>query len=116
MRHLLPLTLVLWLGSGCFVLEELDKADALIDQHSPRNRQRQEEAAKKKARKAEKEKGSLLADVQGRFASLVDWVKDTAKGSPPERDADDTVVRCQISGRLHFTRKSDCQIRGGTVI
>jgi hypothetical protein len=116
MRRLLPLTLLLWLCSGCFVLDEIDKGQAIMDQHASKER-REAEAAERKAEKEEAAKGgSLLADLQDQVASVGGWLAEATQVAPPERDPDDTVVQCQISGRTHFLRKSDCQIRGGRAL
>ena len=113
MRHLLPLTLVLWLCSGCFVLDEIDKGQAIMDQHGSQER-REAEAAKRKAEEEEAAKGgSLLATLQDQVASIGGWLDEVTEEAPPERNPEDTVVQCQIASRTHFVRKSDCLIRGG---
>lgn len=116
MRHVLPLFLVLWLCSGCFVLDEIDKGAAIMDQHA--SQERREAEAKKKAeeKKEAEEGGSLLGDLQGQVANLGGWLGEATEEGPPERDPSDTVVRCQIAGRTQFLRKSDCRVRGGKAL
>lgn len=111
MRRILLVALLAGLCQGCFVLEEIDKGQKLIDQHSPAAREkaaRQAEARKAAQADAEQEEGTL--------EELKKWWAKKREPAPPKRDPDDVVVRCQIRGSLHFTRKSDCMLRGGRII
>lgn len=108
-----PLLLVLWFGTGCFVLEEIDKGHAIMDQHASPER-REAEAKKKAAKEKEQEsEGSLLADLQGQVSNLGGWIEEVSEEAPPERDPSDSVVRCRVSGRTQYLRKTDCRVRGG---
>jgi hypothetical protein len=115
MRALLPLGLLLCLCTGCFVLDEIDKGHAIMDQHaSPERREKEaaEAAAREEQAKSDDDAG-LVAGLQEQVANLGGWIDDVSKEDPAERDASDGVVRCQISGRTQFLRKSDCRVRGG---
>lgn len=114
MRRLVPLTLVLWLCSGCFVLDEIDSGAEIMDQHASNERRAAD--AEKKAKTAEEEEGSLLADLQGQVASLGGWLEEATEKAPPERDPSDTPVLCEVAGRTHYLRKSDCSVRGGRAL
>ena len=114
MRRALSLTLVLWLCSGCFVLDEIDKGAAIMDQHA--SQERREAEAKAKAAEEEADGESLLADLKGQVASLGGWLQEATEKAPAERDPSDTVSRCQVGGRTHYLRKSDCRIRGGRIL
>ena len=111
MRWILVVALLASLCQGCFVLEELDKGQQIMDQHSPRAREKaaqQEEASAAPRAGAKQEEGTL--------DGLKKWWKKKREPAPPKRDPDDGAVRCQIAGTTHFTRKSDCMLRGGRVL
>jgi len=109
-RLLLSLLLACLL-QGCFVFEELDKGEALMDAHRPKK----PEAAKSSApvARAGKEEPGPLA---GLSQSLQDWWKAKSEPAAPQRDPADVPVRCEIDGRMSFTRRSDCQLRGGSIL
>lgn len=114
MRRILVVALLASLCQGCFVFDELDKGQQLIEQHSPRAREKaaqQEDAGASplSARAGEKQDAGILARLGA-------WWKEKRKPAPPKRDPDDVVVRCQIGRTMHFTRRSDCMLRGGRVI
>ena len=111
MRQLLSLSLVLWLCPGCFVLEEIDKGAAIMDQHASQGRREAEAAQKKQA--ADADEHSLFADLQNGATDLKAWWDEAWAEAPPERDPDDNIVSCEIENRTRFLRKSDCRIRGG---
>ena len=113
MRWIPIVTLLASLCQGCFVLEEIDKGQQIMEQHSPRARekraQEEEEATASRSRPgAQEEEGTLEA--------LQKWWKKKREPAPPQRDPDDVVVNCLIGGRTQFTRKSDCTLRGGRAI
>jgi ABC-type nitrate/sulfonate/bicarbonate transport system substrate-binding protein len=114
MRRILIVALLASLCQGCFVLEEIDKGQQLMDQHSPRARE-------KAAQQEEAVAGPLSArpgakQEEGILERLAKWWKKKREPAPSKRDPDDLVVRCQIGRTMHFTRKSDCMLRGGRVI
>jgi hypothetical protein len=111
MRRTLIVALLAGLCHGCFVLEEIDKGQQLMEQHSPRARElkaQQEQAEAPPRTSAKQEAGTL--------EKLKQWWKKKREPAPPERDPSDVVVRCQIGGTTLFTRKSDCMLRGGEAI
>lgn len=111
MRRILVVALLASLCQGCFVLEEIDKGQQIMEQHSPRARElkaQQEEAEAGPPASAKREAGTL--------EKLKKWWKKKREPAPPKRDPDDVIVRCQIGGTMHFTRKSDCILRGGRAI
>lgn len=114
MRRVGILIAVLLLAPGCFVFDELDKGQKLMEQHSPKTdaqRKAASQAAEAPA-KPEKPQPGLLDQVR-------DWIAQrTAEAEPkrPQADPDDVPVSCRIGGHVQFVRKSDCQLRGGRVI
>ena len=100
--------------SGCFVLDEIDSGQQVMKKHSPRVRA--EEAKKKQAPAApaaEEEGTGLLASVKGWWSEMRSPAK--AEGRPAW-DPADVVVRCQLGNGTQFTRKSDCDVRGGRIL
>ena len=94
------------------MLDEIDKGQELMDQHSPRAR---EQAAKREEASATPRSASAKQE-EGTLDGLKKWWKKKREPAPPKRDPDDGAVRCQIGRTTHFTRKSDCMLRGGRVI
>ena len=106
----------LWL-SGCFVLEEMRKGDALIEQHSVGWREK-----KKAMGEAEEETAKAEAETQrhqvrnsgpGVKDKLSDWWHETVDEEPVTVDPNDKLVSCKLQGKVQFVRKSDCEIRRG---
>jgi len=114
MRWILVVALLASLCQGCFVFDELDKGQQIMDQHSPRAR---EKAAKREeAAAAPRSARAGAKQEEGTLEGLKKWWKKKREPAPPKRDPDDGVVRCQIGKTTHFTRKSDCMLRGGRVL
>ena len=106
----------LWL-SGCFILEEFRKGDALIEQHSIGWREK-----KKSMREAEEATAKAELEVQRHQArnsgpsakeKLSNWWHETVDEKPVPADPNDKLVSCTLQGKLQFIRKSDCQLRQG---
>ena len=93
------------------MLDEIDKGQQLMDQHSPRARE--QAAEREKADAAPRSAGAK--QEEGTLDALKKWWKKKSEPAPPKRDPDDGAVRCQIGKTTHFTRKSDCILRGGRV-
>jgi hypothetical protein len=85
-------------ASGCFVADELDASDAVLDSISKRP------TAAKKAEDAKK--GS------GEEDSTTNWWKNARSINPGEGSSD--LVRCQLGASSQFMRSDDCRARGGT--
>ncbi len=117
MFHLVAILLSsLWLP-GCFVLEEIRKGDALIEQHSVGWREK-----KKGMREAEEESAKAEAEIQRHPArnsgpgvkdKLSNWWHETVDEEPVTVDRNDKLVSCKLQGKVQFVRKSDCQLRRG---
>ena len=111
MRRILAVIVVAWACQGCFVFDEIDKGMEIMEQHSPKRGAASTPSEPKPGSRASKEKQDL-----GLLARLQKGWEDWNKPKPVQRDPSDVVVRCEIAGAMHFTRKSDCRIRGGTAI
>lgn len=101
--------------TGCFVFDELQAGREIMDAHTPNRAD-----AKDKDAPATASGGAKATDEPGQFAALLDsakaWWDDASEPAPVERDPDDSVVNCKVGDRTQFTRKSDCQVRGGQVL
>lgn len=93
--------------TGCFVLDELDQGQAILDQHSPRGKEKAEPAPEPVAPRP-------VDDGPGVGERLSEWWRSALEEGPTPSDPNDGIVRCTIRGKLNFTRESDCQARGGT--
>jgi hypothetical protein len=116
MRGLFALSLVCFclLGTGCFVFEEIDKGQEEMRKHSPAAKIDPAEQAK-----AERGDGGGLsfAELRKRGAgALGDLSGRVEEALQPAPDPNNVVISCQIDGRTEFTRKFDCQSRGGRVL
>jgi hypothetical protein len=109
MRSVLIALTAVSLLSGCFVWEELEKGEAILDAHSPnRNKRKQEEEAAAKA--AEAENAPTAAQRAAQW-----WDSARAIGPRPDDKPDaDPMVSCRIDGATRFTKRSDCMARGGS--
>jgi hypothetical protein len=108
-KLLLPILAAL-LCSGCFIVDEIEEGRALMEAHSPDGDAEAE---------AEVELGSpkgVPKSARDRLAEY--YAKQRAKASGPAKSLDpaDDVGRCRIGGTTQFTRRSDCELRGGTFL
>lgn len=102
-------------GTGCFVLDEIDKGQEILEHHSraPKKGTAEPGAAKKDGAGG----GLTFAGLKERgadvFSDLSGRVEEALKKAP---DPANVVVSCRIEGRVEYSRKFDCQSRGGRVI
>jgi hypothetical protein len=108
MKPALVLLLAL-LCSGCFIIDEIEAGQEIMDAHSP---DRQPGAKSGTAAEPSGERKT----ARQRLAEY--YAKQRAKASGPSRSSDpgDAVGRCRIRGSTEFLRRSDCQLRGGTFL
>lgn len=111
MRHLFVLAIasLVLLSSGCFVFEEIDNGLETMRKHSP-------EPKASPAKVVADDSGLSFAALRERgknaLGELSGRVEEAMQKEP---DPDNAVVKCEIEGRVDFTRKFDCQSRGGRV-
>jgi hypothetical protein len=114
-RRILALLLVALLGlSGCFVFDELEKGDELMDKYAPRKEEEPAPANPYPTYGQPKEEkpegfGGVVADLRA-------WWKKKSEKPPPQRSADDVPVQCEIDGHIYFMHKSVCHTRGGRAV
>jgi hypothetical protein len=99
------------MGTGCFVFDEIDQGVALMEQHSSAPK-----TPKAAAGKAEDDGAFTMAALKkkgaGALKDLSGRVEEAMKKAP---DPENTMIKCRLEGRVQFTRKFDCQSRGGKV-
>jgi len=110
MRSVLVALTAVFLLTGCFVWEELEKGEAILDAHSPnRNKRMKEKEAAAKA--AETENAPTAAERAAEW-----WDSARSIGPRPDDKPDaDPMVSCRLGGATRFTKRSDCLARGGSV-
>ena len=105
-------SIALLLG-GCFVLDEIDAGQELMKQHQPKD------AAEAEQQEKPSEDGSpgFLDRAKRFWAGLgSDAQGGTQADDSPPPHPDNVLVRCDVQGRLEFTRKFTCQRKGGKVL
>jgi hypothetical protein len=112
------LVLALFLAPGCFVGEELDQGDKLLDQHGGKRVQKlkQKKGAPKAAETAEAPAPGPKSEGPGILAELTQWASKKLEGPPPPPDPGDAPVRCFIGDRQLFTSRYDCEAQRGRAV
>jgi hypothetical protein len=110
MRHLrlrlLALALTAQLASGCFVFDEIDKGEKLMEENSGALQQKAKEEA---AAKAGPKKGQPAEGEKKK--SWWETARTISAADKPETD--DPHIRCRIEGKERFMVQSDCVSQGG---
>ncbi len=109
-RRLVFLCLVPLFLAGCFVFEELDQSQKILDQHSPSSKPGTT-ASSPSARRAQADP-SLMDRARDVGEKIGDWWDELLK--PPPGPGDE-IVRCRVAGNTQFTRRDECTARGGRV-
>jgi hypothetical protein len=105
--RLLALALVALLASGCFVFDEIDQGEKLMEQNS---------GAIQKKKKQEAAAATAPSDAgQGAEGEKKKSWWETARTISPADKAptDDPHVRCNLAGKERFMVQSDCVSQGG---
>jgi hypothetical protein len=103
--RLVAVVLTAWLGLGCFVLDELDAAEDLMEKPSFAEKQKKQPAAKEQPRPAAEK-------AQPNRPSVRDWWKKTRSLTSGEVSSE--FVSCELNGATQFMHRPDCLARGGT--
>ena len=112
MHRILAVIIAAWACQGCFVFDEINQGMEIMDEHAPK----QQGAPATPSQSVRRSRAGNDKEEPGLVARLQKWWEDWNKPKPVVRDPSDIVVKCDIAGAVHFTRKSDCRIRGGTAI
>ena len=106
--RLLALALVAQLVSGCFVFDELDKGNKILDQNSAT---RNDKVKAKEAEAAKAAAPGKQADPKAEKKSW--WERARTISAADKAPTDDPHVRCRIQGKERFMLQSDCVTQGG---
>jgi hypothetical protein len=108
-RRLLALACLLALAgplSGCWVIDELDKGQKFMDQHSPKAKQKAEETGKAAAVATAKNRNA----VDAYFAT--EAKNGTTKTFAPGQ-VSEGIVACKLGHKTEFMTRENCAARGG---
>jgi hypothetical protein len=109
--RLLTLSLLASLAlPGCFVFDEIQKGIDIMDSHSAAPTKKQADQAHAESKP---EAESKLPEYK---AKLAKWWTHALEEEPPAKDPNNGIVRCDLQGKVSFTRKSDCTSRGGRLV
>jgi hypothetical protein len=108
MRRVLILLAAL-LCSGCFIIDEIEAGQAIMQAHSPDSEPQKETGSATRPGGGAKSARQRLAEY---------YAKQRAKASTASKSEEpgDVAGRCRIRGSTQFLRRSDCQLRGGTFL
>jgi len=100
---------------GCFVFDEINAGMEIMESHTP---DAQKAAAKAEALGPGKNSDGTPKSARERLSEY--YAKQRAK-APAAADAakaapGDKIGGCRIRGTTQYTRRSDCQLRGGTFL
>ena len=104
--RLVVLALTTILGLGCFVLDELDSAEDLMDHPGFADKQQ-----KKKKSAAPEQPQAAPEKSHADRPSVGEWWKKTR--SLTSGEVADEFVKCEVDGTMQFMRRPDCLARGG---
>jgi hypothetical protein len=109
LRAALLVLLILPPCAGCFVFDELDKGQEIMEQLGPgKAKKKKEEAAT-----AAPASPSTARRGPGAMDRLKGWWRQATEPAPAPPDPNDKIVSCTLGGSTQFMRKSDCELRGG---
>lgn len=108
------------LCSGCFVLDELEEGQKRMEQDSPARSSSEspEPEAPGGARTGPgflERAQSAIGRVPGALRDLAGMGASGSGGGQQPRDPAEHMVRCEVDGSLIFTRRIDCEARGGRI-
>ena len=109
--RILALALVTVLGLGCFVFEELDAAEDLMERPSFSNEKTKEPAKPRQPDTPQQAEAAPEKSFTDRL-SEGEWWKKTR--SLTSGEVSDEFVKCDLGGKTQFMRRPDCLARGGT--
>jgi len=105
--RLLALALAAQLVSGCFVFDEIDNGNKMMEQNS--GKLQQEKKAEAAAAKAGTKPG---APAEGEKKKSW-WETARTISKEDKAPTDDPHVRCKLEGKERFMLQSDCVTQGG---
>lgn len=104
MFRVVPLILLCFALSGCFVLDELESGQEIMEKNSPKD-------AKKAETAAEDENKPPSGSQWWSSAKTIERRADDENADPGDPKK---LVSCRVSGATRFMRRGDCLSQGGT--
>ncbi len=92
--------------SGCFVIDEIDQGQKIMDDHSPKAKEEKEEAPKKSAARA----GGRTDAVDNYFR---EEAQDGTTKSFAPGEVSEGIVACKLADGTQFMKRENCAARGG---
>ncbi|MFQ5417349.1 MAG: hypothetical protein ACE5FL_09925 [Myxococcota bacterium] len=106
MKRLVFLIVASLLCGGCFAMDEIEKGRELMEMHNPSTPEdfQSGDSGGKDVKKSARQRLSEY------------YARQRAKAAPRtvSDDPSDAVGACRIGEKTRFTRRSDCELRGGT--
>jgi hypothetical protein len=96
MARVIVLLLACVFASGCFVFDEIDKGQKILEAHSP-----------------DKPAAAPAENAPAAQGGAGWWANAKALSGSPAGDGDSQVVSCAIGKTTKFMRKGDCLSQGG---
>jgi len=110
MKRLAVYIAAVFLLSGCYVWDELEQSEAMMDAYSPNAKKRkEEEEAARAAAEAENQ-----PSASERAAEWWDGARSLGP-RPDDAPSADPMVSCRLGGSVRFTKRSECISRGGSL-
>ena len=106
--RLLALALVAQLVSGCFVFDEIDKGEKLMEENSGALQKKKAEQAA-----AAQAAATTTGNAAGGEKKKGWWETARSISAADKAPTDDPHVRCKIEGKERFMVQSDCLSQGG---
>jgi len=109
MKLLIPILAAL-LCSGCFIMDEIDKGQAIMAAHDGKPNDADD------SKKGSADSKGPPKSPRERLAEY--YAEQRAKAAEPTKSADpaDDVGSCRVGNAVRFMRRSDCRLRGGTFL
>jgi hypothetical protein len=95
--------------SGCFVIDEIDKGQELMEAHSPDTEKVATDPALSGA-------DGEAASARNRLNAYYKKQRSKASAAKSSDDPHDAVGRCKLGSNTLFMRQADCVSRGGTFL
>lgn len=111
--RLFAVLLVAFLASGCFVFDELDKGNKILDNNFSHHAGEQ---AKDKEPATANAKGGKPNPDDPKEKAKSWWQSAHTLSRADEKPSKDPNVKCDIGGKVRFSRQSNCVSQGGKVL
>jgi hypothetical protein len=108
-RRALAIACLLWLAAslgGCWVIDEIDKGQKFLDEHSPK-------AAKEKTETEEKAAAGAAKNPHAVDAYFAAEAKQGTTKTFTPGQVSEGIVACKLGRKTEFMTRENCAARGG---